>query len=144
VLREEATKEHWSVISGVTPRGKLWRQMQDEAFRGPDVVRFLLHLERQLGGKLLIVWDRAKIHHGAAVQEFLAAGHAPGIELAELPPYAPDLNPDEGVWDWIKQALANVSRPDLPALRPTLERTLERLRRRPELIRSFFAHAGYG
>jgi transposase len=144
VLEEQATKEHWSVISAVTPAGQLFWQMQERAFHGPEVVRFLKHLERQFGGKLLIVWDRANIHRGEAVREFLAAGHAARLELLSLPGYAPDLNPDEGVWNWTKGALANMSYLDLPQLQGELRRTLQRLRRHPELIRSFFAHAGYG
>lgn len=144
VLEEEATKAHWSVISAVTPAGQLFTQMQDRAFRGPDVVRFLEQLERRLGGKLLIVWDRAKIHRGEAVREFLGAGHAGRVELTSLPGYAPDLNPDEGVWNWVKGELANVSCLDLPQLREAIRRNLQRLRRHPELIQGFFAHAGYG
>jgi len=144
VLEEQATKEHWSVISAVTPAGQLFSRRQETAFCGPDVVRFLEHLERQLGGKLLIVWDRANIHRGEVVREFLAAGHAARLELISLPGYAPDLNPDEGVWNWTKGELANVSCLDLPQLRDEIRRTMQRLRRHPELIQSFFAHAGYG
>lgn len=143
ILQEQATKEHWSVISAVTPAGQLFSQLQETSFHGPEVVRFLERLERQLGAKLLIVWDRAKIQRGEAVRQFLAAGHAARLELFALPGYAPDLNPDEGVWNWTKKELANVSCLDLPQLGHVLRRTLRRLRRRPELIRSFFAHAGY-
>jgi transposase len=132
------------VISAVTPAGQLFTRMQDTAFHGGDVVRFLGHLERQLGGKLLIVWDRAKIHRGAAVREYLSAGHAARLELHSLPGYAPDLNPDEGVWHWLKGQLANVSCLDLPQLRDEIQRHLRRLRQHPHLIQGFFREAGYG
>lgn len=144
VLREEATRAHLSVMSGVTPAGKLVTAMQETAFKGPDVVRFLKHLERQLGGQLLVVWDGASIHRSRPVTEFLATELGAGIELLPLPAYAPDCNPDEGVWGWAKRELANLSVPNLAALRPEVRGTLERLRERPALIQSFFAHAGYG
>lgn len=144
VLRGPATKAHWSVISAVTLAGELFVQLQDSAFCGPDVVRFLRYLEHQVAGKLVIVWDRASIHRNAAVREFLAAGHAARIELVALPGYAPDLNPDEGVWQWLKQQLANVNCQDLPELRAVLRQKLRELRRHSELIQNFFIHAGYG
>jgi transposase len=144
VLPETATKEHLSVISGVTRTGELWTQSQDESFKGPAVVRFLAHLQRCLGPKLLVAWDRASIHRGEPVREFLAAQPAAGIEVVLLPGYAPELNPDEGVWRYLKHQLANVSCPDLAQLRRELRRATERLRHRPDLIRSFFAEAGYG
>ena len=143
VLTEETTRRHWSLLSAVTPAGQLFTQKQATAIRGPDVVRFLEHLERQLGGKLLVVWDGASIHRSQPVKEFLAAGHAAHLELHVLPGYAPELNPDEGVWQWTKHALANAAFRDLPELGEALHRTLQRLRHRPELIRNFFAHAGY-
>jgi transposase len=92
----------------------------------------------------VIVWDRASIHRHAAVREFLAEGHAARIELVALPGYAPDLNPDEGVWRWLKQQLANVNCQNLPELREVLRQKLRQLRRHSELIQSFFTYAGYG
>lgn len=143
VLREAATRQHLSVLSGVTPAGQLFTQIQETSVKGPDVVRFLQHLERQLGCQLLVVWDGAAIHRGKVVQEFLGTAAGAGIELASLPAYAPDCNPDEGVWGWAKRELANLNAPDLAALRPALRRTFQRLQQRPTLIQSFFAHADY-
>lgn len=108
------------------------------------MVRFLRYLEHQVAGKWVLVWDRASIHRNAAVREFLATGYAARIEWVALPGYAPDLNPDEGVWQWLKQLLANVNCQDLPELRAVLRQKLRELRRHSELIQSFFTHAGYG
>ena len=144
LLREEATRAHLSVISGVTPEGRLFTQLQETTIKGTEGVRFLRHLERQLGGRLLVVWDGAAIHRSQPVREFLTTEAGSGIELAALPSYAPDCNPDEDVWGWAKRDLANHSLPDLAALRPELRATLRRMQQRPALIQSFFAHAGYG
>jgi transposase len=143
VLREVATRDHLSVISGVTPAGQLFTHLQETSVKGPDVVRFLQHLERQLGCRLLVVWDGASIHRGSAVQEFLGTEAGAEIELAPLPGYAPDCNPDEEVWGWAKGDLANLNAQNLAALRPELRYTFRRMQQRPALIRSFFAHAGY-
>jgi transposase len=61
------------------------------------VVRFLKHLMRQIPGKLLVIWDGSPIHRGWAVKDFLASGTARRVQLEQLPGYAPDLNPDEGI-----------------------------------------------
>jgi hypothetical protein len=60
-----------------------------------------------------------------------------------LPGYAPELNPDEGVWNQFKEnELANVSCLDLPELRAELRAATRRLQRQPEIVRSFFKEAG--
>jgi transposase len=60
-----------------------------------------------------------------------------------LPGYAPELNPDEGVWNKLKEdELANVSCLDLDELRREIRAATQWLQRQPELVRSFFQHAG--
>jgi transposase len=60
-------------------------------------VRFLKHLMRQIPLKLLVVWDGSPIHRGRAVKDFLSSGAAGRVQLEQLPGYAPDLNPEEGI-----------------------------------------------
>jgi transposase len=146
VLREMLTRDHLSAISAVTPDGRLRIQVSEEAISGAEVVRFLEHLARTLpGGKFTILWDGAPIHHGRAVQQFLAQAPAGRFEVEQLPGYAPDLNPDEGVWDHVKDDdLANVSCLDLRGLRVEIRGAARRLQRRPDLVRGFFRQAGYG
>jgi hypothetical protein len=98
VLYEQLSREHLSAISAITQEGKLYMMEQDRAFKGPDVVRFLKHLLRRIAGKLLVVWDGSPIHRAKAVKEFLKGGAASRLKLERLPGYAPELNPDEGIW----------------------------------------------
>ena len=92
-----------------------------------------------------IYWDRATIHEGRAVREFLAAAPPGQIQVEPLPGYAPELNPDEGVWDTLKgDELANVSCPDLRQLRAAIRRATQRLQHKPAVVRGFFRKAGYG
>jgi transposase len=91
--------EHLSVISAMTPEGQLYTMIQDKSFKGADVVRFLKHLLRHIAGKLLVIWDGLPAHQGQPVKDFLSEGGTQRIHLERLPGYAPDLNPDEGVWN---------------------------------------------
>ena len=123
-------------------QGKLVTMMQEQCFEGTSVVRFLSHLLRQIRGKVIVIWDGARIHRCKQVKAFLAAGAAQRLRLIRLPAYAPELNPDEGVWRWLKRSLGNVCCVDLPELKDELRRAMGRLRARPQLIVSFFRHAG--
>jgi transposase len=69
-------------------------------FNAERVVRFLRDLLRHLRGKVIVVWDRGSNHKGPAVRKFLARNER--LSLEYLPAYAPDLNPVEAVWSWLK------------------------------------------
>jgi hypothetical protein len=97
ILKENLSRDHLSAMSGITLDGKLYMTEQERAFKGEDVVRFLKHLLRQIPGKLLVIWDGSPIHRGGAVKDFLASGASRRLKLEQLPGYAPDLNPDEGI-----------------------------------------------
>ena len=143
-LRFPVTREHLSVISGITPNGRLLLQVQDHAYRSPDVVQFLRHLLRHLPGKLLVIWDGAPIHRGRPIKDFLAQGAAKRLRLEQLPGYAPDLNPDEGIWAYLKYVeLRNVCCTDLHDLHQHLRLATVRLRRKPHVVRACVAHRGF-
>jgi transposase len=97
VLKENLTPDHLSAMSAITLEGKLYMTFQERSFKAEDAVRFLKHLMRQIPGKLLIIWDGSPIHRGGAVKDFLASGASKRLRLEQLPGYAPDLNPDEGI-----------------------------------------------
>ena len=144
VLRVRLTRDHLSAISAVTATGKLFLRVQERPFRGPDVVRFLRHLLSHLPGRLLVIWDGSPIHRARVVKDFLAAGAARRLRLERLPGYAPDLNPDEGVWRHLKRVeLRNVCCRDLAHLRIELISAAKRLRHRPHVLRACIRHAGY-
>jgi transposase len=130
VLRKELSRDHLSVMSGITLEGKLLMVEKDGAFKkGPDVVSFLKHARRRLPGKLLVIWDGSPIHGSRVVKVFLQGGAACRLQLEQLPGYAPELNPDEGIWKHLKYVeLKNVCCRSLSELRVELRKAKERLR----------------
>jgi transposase len=101
-------------------------------------------LLRKIRGKGLVIWDGSPIHTGQPIKDFLAQGAAKRLHLERLPGYAPDLNPDEGIWNYLKRVeLKNRCCADLAELRPELRRATERLRHKRQIIRSCSAHCGY-
>ena len=102
-----------------------------------EVAAFLRELLRHLAGPLFVVWDGGAMHRGAAVRQLLA--RHPRLHVERFPAYAPELNPDELVWSYLKGRLAN-GRPDtIDALLTDLTRVARRLRRRPALLRACIA-----
>lgn len=144
VLRAPLTRDRLAVISGVTPDGRLFTHIQDEPFCGEHVGDFLRQLLRQIRGQLLVIWDGATIHRCQAIKDFLKTLTAKRLHLERLPGYAPDLNPDEGVWNLLKHGeLANRCCQDLDELRWELRLAIRRLQRTPHRLRACYRECGY-
>jgi transposase len=144
VLSVPLTHDHLAAISGITPDGRLFLQTQDRAYHSDDVVRFLRLLLRKLHGKLLVIWDGAPIHRGQPIKDFLRRGAAARLHLEQLPGYAPELNPDEGIWNYLKRVeLGNCCCRDLAELALALCRATERLRHKRSVIQACVRQAGY-
>lgn len=141
---------HWqkhdrvSVISGLSlsPRRRhygLYFQLHRENLRAPDACAFLRYLLRHLRGPVIVVWDNSNIHRGPIVRAFLE--QHPRLRLAYFPSYAPELNPDEGVWARTKAELANGRPDDVLALLRAIIGSLTRLRRSSRRLRACVQHA---
>ncbi len=144
ILRVPLTRDHVSAISGITMDGTLLLMAQERAYRSPDVVEFLKHLLGHIPGKLVVIWDGSPIHKGQPIKDFLSNGGAERIRLEPLPGYAPDLNPDEGIWNYLKRVeLRNVRCSNVRELRRAMRLAVARLRHKRHIIRSCIKKAGY-
>lgn len=132
------------IVSPVRRRPNLYfRLLPDDAnAHGEDTAAFLAQLRREIRGPMTILWDQSKIHERSGVVKRYLAKH-PEIVTEDFPGYAPETNPDEGVWGWAKyHRLPNYAPDDVPELRSRLWDELSALRRRPDLLASFIRHAG--
>lgn len=149
VLRHLLTHDHLSVISAITADGRLFLKMQEQAYDSGGIIAFLDEILAQVTGKLLLIWDGAPIHRSKAikskaVKQYLAEGGAARLHLERLPGYAPELNPDEGVWHYLKHVeMGNICCRDLPHLREELIAAEQRLRQKPDIIKACFKQVGY-
>lgn len=110
----------------------------DKNIRSPEVVQFLRHLLRHLRGPVVLLWDDGRPHKGTPVKGFLHTH--PRLRTHRFPGYAPELNPDEFVWNHLKRALANSLPEDLHHLQQLLHPPLRRLRRsQPRLWSCIYA-----
>jgi putative transposase len=110
-------------------------------FRGDTVVRFVDQVQQRLRGSVTILWDSIRIHAGWVVDDYLA--RHPRITRELLPPYAPELNPVDRVWSYVKYGpLANYCPNDLTELRRRVRAEFRRVRQRPRLLEALFRQTG--
>ena len=142
ILPEKQTRDHLSVMGGLTPTGKVYTLARQESLNGTHSIEFLVHLGRVAATRLLVIWDGSPIHRRAEVQEFVS-GTRGKVWVEALPGYAPDLNPwDEGGWHHLKDVeMRNQACRDLEELHQEFHLAVGRLRQKPHLVRAFFAQA---
>jgi transposase len=142
-LYEWQTRDHLSVMGAVTSEGDVYSLVREESLNGLHTIEFLVHLMQMVGKRLLVIWDRSRIHRRAEAQAFLAEPASRHVHVELLPPYAPDLNPAEWLWSHLKEAeLHNLACLDLEQLHTEFHLALGRVRNTPALVRSFFEAAG--
>lgn len=109
--------------------------------RTPQILVFLRHLLRHLRGKIVLIWDGLQAHRAMQVREFVQQQSR--LRVVRLPAYAPELNPVEGLWGWIKgTCLANVCEETLEPVVEHVRRGVRRLRRRADLPWAFLSRTG--
>jgi putative transposase len=104
------------------------------------VIEFLRYLSRELKNPVVMIWDRLQTHRSKEMSLFLA--EATNIHTEFLPPYAPELNPVENVWGYLKNnPLANFAAYEIDALTDFTRHNGRSIQNRPSLLRSFIRHS---
>ena len=138
-------RDRLSAVSAVTVsptrrRLGLYFDILDHNVRTDDFEQFVVHVLRKLGRPITLVLDRYQVHRSAARR--LLARFPGRVHIEWLPPYAPDLNPDEQVWNRAKYTdLANFLPDNIIDLGRTMAASFRRTRSEQSLLRSFFKHA---
>lgn len=139
MIRHWDRRDRVSAISAVSVsprrhRCNLYMHLYPDNITQDEVTRFVRDLLTHLRGHVILLWDRAPIHRGGAIQ---ALGRRfSRLHVVELPSYAPELNPDEGVWAYAKRDLANGRPNSTHDIIRDLTRVTRTMRRRPALLRA--------
>jgi transposase len=140
VLQYSFTWKRLSAIAGVTFWNSYFRLFPG-AIKSPQLVEFLGPLSKQIKGKLLIIWDGLKAHKRRLVRQFVES-KGDRIVLDYLPAYAPELNPVEYVWDYLKTCeVANLCATGIHEVSDFARRRLKSMQRRPNLVTAFWTQA---
>ena len=116
VARGQAKRVSISMISAVSNRGTLRFMIYKGALKINIFLKFLQQLIKEKKRKIFLVLDNLRVHKAAKVRKWIQK-HSKYIKIFYLPPYSPELNPDEYLNNTVKSQLRNkppaTSRPEL-------------------------------
>lgn len=120
--------------------GLYFQTIVNGSFTGESVAKFLQQLLRHIKGKVIVVWDRWSGHGGPHVRAVLERN--PRLKLEQLPAYAPELNPVEFLWSYLRwSTLCNFAPADAEELDKTMKPVFRNAARNQKLLRSFWEGA---
>jgi putative transposase len=117
------------------------RTHEPKGFGSADFAALLTDAHQQLRGPIMVVWDNLPAHVSAPMRAWIAA-RADWLLVYRLPPYAPEINPAEGVWANLKGKIYNLAIHGVDALAVLLKSHLKRLQYQPDLLNAFIAETG--
>ncbi len=127
-----------NLISAISPRGEFRFMTVEGRMNSEKFIGFLKRLIYNAPRPVFLIVDRHPAHRAKQVREFVRSTEG-RLRLFFLPPYAPDLNPDEHVWNHLKNhgvgKRAIRSREQFREIVLGHMRSLQRL---PDVIRGFF------
>lgn len=142
IVKDEREKEHQNYFSALSLKtGKhhliplVWQNAQTIL----EAMTTLVNLPEYKNKRICVLWDNASWHKNRTIREALKKGHAlERVHLIAMPPYAPDMNPEEHVWKYGKDAIANEYFPDFRDMQIAFEKAVTEQRtfdyRIPEFV----------
>jgi transposase len=127
-----------NAISAVNARGEFWFEIYTERLNAAKFVELLTHFMRRRKNPVMLILDSHPAHIAKCVAQYVQSLKG-RLELHFLPGYAPELNPDEFVWNHLKKE--GVSKKPLlknESLRQRVRSDLVKIKSHPDLVRSFF------
>ena len=138
VVTTSGQRQRLNVISAVNARGEFWAVTYTGKLNAESFVAFLQNFMDSQTGKIFLVVDGHPAHKANAVKRYIQSLKG-RLELHFLPPYAPDLNPDEFVWSYMKNN--GVSKKPLKkneSLQSRIDQDLNEIRGNRKLVKSIF------
>lgn len=140
VLTVVSRRKAVSFLSSITNQGLVRFMVLHGPLDAPTLIRFMRRVIRSTDRKVFLILDNLNVHKAAKVRAWVAA-HAHEIAIFYLPPYAPELNPDEYLNGDLKLAVAaRVPARTKPELTQAARSHFRLLQCRPARVRRFFQH----
>ncbi|MFE9938249.1 transposase [Streptomyces hirsutus] len=117
------------------------RRGEPKGFGWRDFCRLLVRARIQLGGPIVLVRDNVRLHLTRSMREFIEK-NADRLTVFQLPTYAPDLNPQEGIWSLVKREIGNLAAAGLSQVTRAVKRRLKQIQYRPDVVDGCLAGTG--
>ena len=141
VVSVSGSRRRINAISAIGPNGRLWFRCYSGTLTASRYIEFLTALLADVRGDIIAIHDRHPAHVAAATNQFLQR-RSNRITAYCLPSYAPDMNPDEHVWSYLKGVFKSSPMQKDDDLRQRVETSLMRIASDRALVKSFFQHPG--
>jgi transposase len=138
VVKTSGQRQKINAISAVNAKGAFWYKVYSGMLTALLFIGMLQDLMKGRKRPVLLVVDGLAVHQAKSVAKYVQSTKG-RLELHFLPPYAPDLNPDEFAWSHLKQN--GTSKKPLhknEALKQRVEQDLAEIKEDRSLVRSFF------
>jgi len=140
VAKVPAKRVRAEVISAVSNRGMMRFMIYEGGMRTELMIRFMQRLIRDADQKVFLIVDNLRVHHARKVRAWVAR-HSDEIEVFYLPPYAPELNPDEYLNGDLKGRIhRGLPHTEKTALKRAMLSALRSIQRKRDHVRSYFRH----
>lgn len=137
VVRDTGDRFSLRLISAVSPRGDMRFSTFEGSMTGARFVEFIEKLRKDVKKPLIIIADNASYHRSKPLQEYVASSKGK-VVVENLPRYAPELNPDEQVWNQAKQRLGRLFIASKKEMKRSVLGVMKSIQRSTALIQSFF------
>lgn len=141
IVKTSGKRQKINAISAVNSKGAFWFKVYSGMLTAMVFITFLKDFLKGRRNPVLLVVDGLAVHKAKCVERFVQSKKGK-LELHFLPTYSPDLNPDEFVWNHLKQN--GTSKKPLrkdESLKERVEQDLTAIKQNRPLIRSFFQAA---
>lgn len=136
VVEDSGDRFGLKLISAVSPRGDMRFSVIDGRMNSDKFIEFLRKLRNDTGKPIIVIADNASYHSSKKVQNFAKASGE--IHLGYLPKYAPELNPDEQVWNHAKARLGKLFIDSKETMKQSVLSIMRSIQKTADLVRSFF------
>lgn len=136
VVEDSGDRFGLKLISAVSLRGDMRFAVIEGRMNSEKFIGFLKKLHTDAGKPIIVIADNASYHSSGKVEKFAKESEA--IHLGYLPKYAPELNPDEQVWNHAKARLAKLFIDSAQSMKRSVLNIMRSIQKQTWLIQSFF------
>lgn len=137
IVKTTGARFYLNMISAITSKGKMKFMTYSGKMKAPVFCEFLKRLMHNVSTKIFLILDGHPVHRSSHVKKFIQATKGK-MRLFYLPPYSPELNPDELVWNNVKSKMGRSSIKGPNDFQEKVRYYLRSLQRTPEKICGFF------
>lgn len=137
IVKSTGRRFSLNMISAVSPKGHLRFMTVDGRLSAGKFCEFLERLVKGVRKRIFLILDNHPVHRSKRVKQ-LVQDLKGKLTLYFLPPYSPELNPDELVWGYVKGKVGRRTVASRDEMASKVIGTLRSLQKRPTLVRAFF------